>query len=101
MVRLDFTTIYPTPLFSLQCQNLETDVKSALLLNDDSVDIANGRYVVIGEGGKAVVQNDDFSAAVDAARAMGITSPAVVNLEMTREFIPLWKYEADLFHDFA
>jgi hypothetical protein len=60
------------------------DMESVLLYDDDSVDIANGRYIVLGKGGKAVAQDDDLHAVMEAARAMGIECPAVVDLEITR-----------------
>ena len=65
-------------------------MESVYLFDDASVDIANGRYIVIGEDGKALVQSNDFSAVVDAARAKGERHPAVVDLEMTRDFIHVY-----------
>ncbi len=60
------------------------------LFDDTGVDIANGRYIVLGDGGAVVAQGDDFNAVVDAARAKGERHPAVVDLEMTRDFIHVY-----------
>ena len=58
-------------------------MEEAYLFDGEGIDIANGRYIVLGEGGKPVAQSDDFSAVVDKAWAKGITHPAVVDLEIT------------------
>ena len=65
-------------------------MESVLLFKDEGVDIANGRYIVLGKGRKAVAQNDDLHTVIEKARAQGIECPAVVDLEMTRDHIHVY-----------
>ena len=65
-------------------------MESVLLYNDTGVDIANGRYIILGKGGKAVAQDNDLHAVIKNARAQGIECPAVVDLEMTRDHIHVY-----------
>ena len=53
------------------------------LFDAADVDYAKGRYIVLGEKRKPILQGDDMKAVVEEAWAMGITHPAVVDLNIT------------------
>ena len=59
----------------------------AVLLVDETVNAANGRFAVFGDDNSLVAQGDNFSDVVDKARALGNTCPAIVDLSFTREHI--------------
>ena len=60
-------------------------MEEACLFDPTGVDIANGRFAIFGDDSKLAAQGDDLHAAVEAARAKGVETPAIIDLEMTLE----------------
>ena len=55
------------------------------MIDDNRYDIKDGRYVVFDDDGEFIAQDNDLDAAMAAAKAKGVTVPALVDLELAQD----------------